>query len=266
MTLEQLSMLEKKTPQELADLKWSILKNPLGDPDKDPKKKSDKNSKEKNSKEKISDETLTKDTLKVDSKVKLTTWFNALETAITMKGDARIRNYADIWLEFKLGKNALQVWYNGMNEFTQNLQNYFGRHVPNIWLKSAPNLKLIGVVKTTADAVIDSKYGLRYLVSDKFGVDYGRIDVAWGKNWASATFFLGKDIGKKWTNVELLEDVQLNAPTETESKVKVSPYTEFQLNQNIAKWFSVFVRWEVPWVKFKDGVYLLGVSKKFAKE
>jgi hypothetical protein len=33
-------------------------------------------------------------------------------------------------------------------------------------------LKAIGVIKTTADGVVDSKYGLRYLVSDEMGIDY----------------------------------------------------------------------------------------------
>jgi hypothetical protein len=42
-------------------------------------------------------------------------------------------------------------------------------------------LKLIGVVQTTSEGVIDDKYGLRYLISDKHGI-YGRVDVTANKN------------------------------------------------------------------------------------
>jgi len=197
------------------------------------------------------------DTIK-KTNISFNKWFNALETSLTHQWNARIRNYANVWLDVKLWENeALQLWYSGMNEFTQNLEGYFGRHVPNIWLKGVPKLKAIGVVKTTATDVLDSKYGLRYLVSDQAGVDYWRIDVAWNKNWASATFFLWKNIGKKWTNIEFLTDVQFDG----ENKKVLAPYTELQLNQNISKWFNVFVRWEIPWVKYKDWIYLLWISK-----
>ncbi len=199
-------------------------------------------------------DTINKNTISFDK------WFNALETSFTNQWDARIRNYANFWLDFRLWENeAIQLWYSGVNEFTKNLEWYFGRHVPNIWLKWAPNLKAIGIIKTNKDGIIDGKYGLRYLVSDQAGVDYWRIDVAGNKTWASATFFLWKNIGNKWTNIEVLTDVQFDA----ENKKVLAPYTELQLNQEISKWFNVFMRGEIPWVKYKDGTYLFWVSKSF---
>lgn len=206
----------------------------------------------------VSDTTNT-DTVKKNT-ISFTKWFNALQTSLTNEWNARIRNYANFWLDIKLWENeALQLWYSWLNQFTQNLEWYFGKHVPNIWLKWIPNLKAIGIIKTDNDGVIDSKYGLRYLVSDQAGVDYWRIDVAGNKTWASATFFLWKNIGNKWTNIEVLTDVQFDA----ENKKVLAPYTELQLNQEISKGFNVFMRWEIPWVKYKDGTYLLWVSNSF---
>jgi len=43
------------------------------------------------------------------------------------------------------------------------------------------NLKLIGVVKTTSEGIIDNTYGLRYIISDKLGIDYGRVDITANK-------------------------------------------------------------------------------------
>lgn len=203
--------------------------------------------------------TISSDTTKKEKSIALTAGFNALETSVTHQWNARIRNFANIWLDIKLGKKeTLQLWYSWMNEFSENLAGYFGRHVPNIWLKSVPKLKAIGVIKTTADGVLDAKYGLRYLVSDQMGVDYWWLDVAWNDQWASVTFFLWKDLWKKWTNVELLTDIQIDG----KNKKILAPYTELQLNQSISKGFNVFIRWEVSWIDFNHGQYLFGVSKK----
>ncbi len=200
------------------------------------------------------------DTIPNTSNVSTTSWFNAFEASITHQWNARLRDYANFWLDFKLWKKQrLQLWYSGMNEFTQNLEWYFGRHVPNIWISGIPKFKAIGVVKTTADGILDAKYGLRYIVSDQAWVDYWRVDVAWNSTWASATFFLGKNIGNKWTNVEVLTDLQFNG----KDKKVLAPFTEFQVNQTIAKWFNVFTRWEVIWANYKGGTYLLWVSKLF---
>jgi hypothetical protein len=214
----------------------------------------------KNKIENPDDPPASSDSTTVIKPISLTTWFNALETSVDHTWNARIRNYANVWLDVKLWENeALQLWYSGMNEFTQNLEWYFGRHVPNIWISGIPKFKAIGVVKTTADGILDAKYGLRYIVSDQAWVDYWRVDVAWNSTWASATFFLGKNIGNKWTNVEVLTDLQFNG----KDKKVLAPFTEFQVNQTIAKWFNVFTRWEVIWANYKGGTYLLWVSKSF---
>jgi len=195
-----------------------------------------------------------------EKKVNLTTWLNAIETAVDHRWDARIRKLTNVWLEYKFSKKeALQLWYSGLNEFTWNLSSYFGKHVPNIWLKWVPNLKAIGIIKTNKDGIFDDKYGLRYLVSDKTGVDYWRIDVAWGKSWASLTFFLWKDIGKKWTNVELLTDIQYDA----ENKKVLAPYTELQLNQQLTNQFKVFMRAEISWTKFREWNYMVWGAVNF---
>lgn len=228
----------ENTKQELVSLREEIITNP-DDPPASSQEKSD--------------------TTSTTPVVKFSTWFNTLQTWITNEWNARIRNVANFWLDVKLWKKeTLQLWYFGMNEFTQNLEGYFGRHVPNIWLTGMPKLKAIGIVKTTADGVLDAKYGLRYLVSDQMGVDYWRLDVAGNKNGASATFFLWKNIGKKWTNLEMLSDIQFDG----QNKKFLAPFTEIQINQQIAKWFNVFMRGEIPGVKYNEGTYLLWVSKK----
>jgi len=237
-TLALAWVLLSATPQEVkSQTTWAVDKDPIW----------------------LTTTSASSDTTKKDKTISLTTGFNALETSITHKWNARIRTYADIWLDIKLGKKeALQLGYSWMNEFTDNLASYFGRHVPNIWLKGLPQLKAIGVVKTTADGVLDAKYGLRYLVSNQMGVDYWWIDVAWNDKWASVTFFLWKDLWKKWTNIELLTDIQIDG----KNKKILAPYTELQLNQSISKGFNVFVRSELSWVDFNHGQYLFGVSKK----
>lgn len=180
-----------------------------------------------------------------------TVGFNAVETAVTSQGNARIRAYAELGLSYK----KAELGYSGMNEFTQNLKTYFGRHVVVAWLKDK-KLKLIGVVKTTAaEGVIDTKFGLRYLISDKHGI-YGRVDVSANKDGWDATFFLGKTLGKKKTgSVELFESAGVDF------KGKISPYTELQLNKEVFKWLNVFVRWEMAGDKYKDNTYLFGISK-----
>lgn len=180
-----------------------------------------------------------------------TVGFNAIETAVTDKWNARIRSYADIGLSYK----TLELGYSTMNEFTENLQNYFGRHAAVVWLKDK-KLKLIGVIKTTPKGIIDNTYGLRYIISDKLGADYGRVDITANKNWWDATFFLGKSLGKKKKgSVELFESAGIDF------KGKISPYTELQLNQEVLGWLNVFVRWEMAGISYKNNTYLLGISK-----
>lgn len=179
-------------------------------------------------------------------------WFNALESAISDKGNARLRWYANIWLSYK----TIEVWYEWMNQFNENLKNYFARHVATAWIKNK-DLKLIWVVKTDKDGIINDQYWLRYMISDKLWIDYWRVDIVWSKEWANATFFLGKSLWKSKTSIELFESIDIS------KKWKIAPYTELQVNQEIAKWFNVFIRGEMAWVSYKDNVYLLGVSKKF---
>jgi len=118
------------------------------------------------------------------------------------------------------------------------------------------NLKLIGVVKTTSEGIIDNTYGLRYIISDKLGIDYGRVDITANKKWWDATFFLGKSLGPKVKgSVELFESAGIDY------KGKISPYTELQLNKEVFKWLNIFVRWEVGWSDVKGWTYLFGMSK-----
>ncbi len=178
-----------------------------------------------------------------------TTGFNAIETAITHQGNARIRTYAELGLSYK----GFELGINGMNEFTQDLTNYFGRNDIIAWFKGM-NLKLIGVVKANAEGIIDETYGLRYMISDKWGIDYGRVDITANGKRGDVTFFLGKHLGKTWS-LELFESAGIDY------QGKISPYTELQLNKEIFKWLNIFVRGEMAGVEYKDMTYLLGISK-----
>jgi hypothetical protein len=151
--------------------------------------------------------------------------------------------------------HGVEIGYHWLNEFTKDLKWYFGRHVVTAWRKDL-DLKLAGVVKTTADGMLSSKYGLRYNIRGKVGEKLGMywfVDIIADGKSGTATFFLGKSFGK-WPSVELFEniDVWFNG--------SIDFYTEIQLTQQITKWLNIFARGEMVGAEYKDAVYVWWIT------
>ena len=184
-------------------------------------------------------------------KIEVKIGYNALESGLTNKGNLRIRTFEDIKFQYK----NINLGFHGLNEWTENLKGYFGRNVLTVGSNNK-NWKLAGVFKSDSKGIFDKKYGIRFNLKDKLGADYGWADAVFNQKSGNVTTFLGKSLGSK-TSIELFNSIEFPFGK------KHSVYTEIQLNKKIKKDLSIYARGEMTGTKYKEVVYLLGITKKF---
>lgn len=153
--------------------------------------------------------------------------------------------------------DRFEVGYHGLNEVVdEDTNTYFGDHRITAGLKGVGTKALIQMA-TNSEGVINKKIGIRNYDLCELMKGYGHVDLAFGEDGAiNLAVFYGKPFGKG-NSVELFHAMEI--PKEGD----VSHLTELQLNKELGKGFSAFLRGQYIGFELDGALYILGVGKKF---
>ncbi|MBN1385370.1 hypothetical protein JW968_00140 [Candidatus Woesearchaeota archaeon] len=177
--------------------------------------------------------------------------YNAVEMAVTdQQFRTRLLTNIDASIE------GMQVGIHGMNE-TNDLSKdgYFGRNVLTAGKKGA-GTSLAYVLLTNSNGIVDQKIGIRNTsILKKLGC-YGSVDAAVDADGGNMTVFVGKPL-PGGMSAEMYHSAEMPFSGDP------NHYTEAQLNKDLGKNMSGFVRAEIPDLKLDDAAYLGGVTVRF---